>query len=46
MVRVVSSSVALIYHTISEKRKSTSPSAIIVKNRQETVGTEEKLVIS
>jgi len=41
---VVSSSTALVFFTImSEKLKSTSPSAIQVKNRQSTSSIEEKL---
>jgi hypothetical protein len=40
---LVSSSTALAFLTnISEKRKSVSPSAIQVKNRRKTIGTEEK----
>jgi hypothetical protein len=41
---LVSSSTALAFLThLREKRKSTSPSAMQVKNRRKTVGIEEKL---
>ena len=44
MAHLVSSSTALVVLTkMSEKHKSTSPSAIQVKNWQETISTEEKL---
>ena len=42
--RVVSTSTALAFLTkMSEKCKSTSPSAIRVKNQREAISTEEKL---
>jgi hypothetical protein len=41
---LVSSSTPFVFLTnMSEKRKFTSPGAHLVKIRQETVGTEEKL---
>jgi hypothetical protein len=41
---VVSSLTALAFITnMSDKHKSTSPSAIQVKNQSKTIGTEEKL---
>jgi hypothetical protein len=46
VTHLVSSSTALAFLTnMSEKHKSTSPSAILVTNRQKTMGTEEKLDI-
>jgi len=36
---------ALIFFTTSEKRKSTSPNVIQVRNWQKTISTEEKLDI-
>ena len=44
MAHLVSSSTTLAVLTdMSEKHKSTSPSAMQVKYQQKTIGTEEKL---
>ena len=44
MLRLVSLSTALAFHTkMSEKHKSTSPSTIQMKNQREVISTEEKL---
>ena len=44
MADLVPFSTALAVHTdMNEKRKSTSPSAIQVKHRRQTISTEEKL---